>query len=281
MPLHKGVGTTLVVVVVVVVLAIATIAFVMLINPTIPPVISNTSSPTSTSMTFVSTTTMTSSSSNSATSSPTTSTTSSSTTSAIDGAGENCPMSYFGLGSVNPTQTYPSYPVLSMPTNSNAVVCVTYYNPTNTTKTLDLGDSLGIEIGSFYSQTTAPNTIQTSFNQSSHFTVTANVTSVVLGPNGSRPQTVAFLIHSDSGSKGFFYLNVGYLGPESCDMGLPIAVGYSFTPQNESGAYFNPGSMAPLCYNHFVPAAHSDILGFIGIAQTYVDCGAWICDQTS
>ena len=63
--------------------------------------------------------------------------------------------------------------------------------------------------------------------------------------------------------------------------GSPLAVGYSFTGQNKSGDYFNPGSEEPLCYEKTVPFAHANILGFMGITQTYVDCGGWICDLTS
>ena len=210
-----------------------------------------------------------------------TATATSTTTTTIVTAGENCPASYDGFMSADSNQTNPAYPILSMPTNSNAVVCVTYYNPTNETKTLDLGGSLGVEIGSFYSQTTAPNTIYTTFNQSSDFTVTPSAASVVLPPNTSKPQTVAFLIHSDSGSKGFFFLNVDYLGPESCAMGMPLAVGYTLTSQNTTGAYFNPEGQEPLCIIQFTPMAHADVFGFIGIQQTYVNCGGWICDLTS
>ena len=130
---------------------------------------------------------------------------------------ENCLANYNGFGSADENQTYPSYPILSMPTNSDAVVCVTYSNPTNTGQSFDLAGFQGVEIGTFQTNVTAPGTTYTWFSTSSNFTVTPDMTSLVLAPGAS--QTVSFLIHSDSDSKGFYYLDVSYLGPQWCNMG--------------------------------------------------------------
>jgi hypothetical protein len=150
---------------------------------------------------------------------------------------ENCPANYNGFGSADENQTYPAYPVLSMPVNSTGELCLTYHNPTNTTHTIPIN---GIEIGYFSAQPTGSGIdkgYNISFNASSDFTSIPNATSITLSPNAS--QTVAFLIHSDAYSKGFYYLGAP-AGNESCSTGMPLAVGYTFTTQNKSGAYWNP-----------------------------------------
>lgn len=190
--------------------------------------------------------------------------------------GNNCISNYNGFQSTDPNQTYPEYPVLSMPINSDAIVCVTYSNPTNSNQTFDLSGILGIEIGTFKSNTSSSGTTLTWFSPSSNFTVMPNVTSLLLTPKDT--QTVSFVIHSDSDSNGFYFLYLYHLGPKYCNIGLPLAVGYTFSTQNKSGAYFNPESQQPLCYQKTMQFAHANILGFVGMQQVYVDCGGWICD---
>lgn len=191
---------------------------------------------------------------------------------------ENCPANYNGFGSADENQTYPVYPVLSMPTNATGFVCLTYHNPTNATQKITV---TGLEVGYFSAQPTRSGIdsgYNISFNASSDFMSTPNATSVTLAPGASH--TVAFLVHSDTDSKGFFYLGAP-AGNESCSMGIPLAVGYTFTAQNKSGPYWNPQGAEWNCVTWAPPRVYSTILSFVGIQQTYVGCGGYICDQAS
>ena len=109
--------------------------------------------------------------------------------------------------------------------------------------------------------------------------MTANIAKVVLPQNAS--QTVAYLIQSNNDSEGFFYTDAGTAGNETCSMGIPFAVGYTFTMQNKSGAYFNPEGAEWNCVIFSPPGVYSTVLGFVGVQQTYVNCGGYICDQAS
>jgi hypothetical protein len=245
---RKAIGTIVVVVAVVLIIGVATVGFAMLTTGT------GATNPITSSMTT------------------------SSTPNPTDTISENCPSNYNGFGSADENQTYPVYPVLSMPTNATGEVCITLHNPTNATKTVPIS---GMEVGYFSAQPTGSGIdsgYNISFNASADFTSTANATSVTLMPNGS--QEVAFLIHSDGDSKGFYYLGAP-AGNETCSMGMPLAVGYTFTAQNKSGAYWNPEGAEWNCVTWSPPQVYSTILGFVGIEQTYVGCGGYICDQAS
>jgi len=65
---------------------------------------------------------------------------------------QGCPSNYNGFGSADENQTYPSYPILSMPTNSVAVVCLKFHNPTGVNQTIGPAQPSWFEIGTFYSQ---------------------------------------------------------------------------------------------------------------------------------
>jgi hypothetical protein len=41
-------------------------------------------------------------------------------------------------------------------------------------------------------------------------------------------RTVAFVIVADANSKGFYFLNIGYLGPVVCGVDFPFAVCCTF-----------------------------------------------------
>ena len=197
---------------------------------------------------------------------PITTTTSSNTTTKSD---DNCPSSYSGLDSVIPSSNQ-EFPILSISDNETAILCVTYINSTNASFTANLTGLSGVEIGSFASG---------GFKQSTFFTVTSN-TSVVTVESGTS-QTVAYQIHPDNGSKGFYYLRVGYLGPTVCDTGLPLAAGYTFTQDNKSGSYFDEDNAGSCILTTTSGSFSSSIQGFIGMQETFVGCGDFICDQYS
>lgn len=201
-------------------------------------------------------------------------TTSANMTETAESTTGTCSSPYTGLGSPGKNSGDSQYPVLSMPANSTAVACVAYYNPTSASVEL----SVTAEVESFFEKMTGPSDHTLGFVASSDFTVTNNGTSISLPANDSEPVIVAFIIHSTS--KGFFYLNVGDIGPERCNMGVPLAVGYTFGQQNESGTYFSAPVTMGHCIIYTEPMVYANIVGFTGIGQTYVDCGAWICDQS-
>jgi hypothetical protein len=147
---------------------------------------------------------------------------------------------YAGPDSPAITNTYNAtlaFPILTIPANEVAEVCVVYTD-TNPAANITLDLTSGATVGTFGTQVYSNGTVGHPFIAAPNITVAANQTEVALG--GTRPAIadVAYTISTSAGSKGFYFLNIGGLAPESCNNEFRLAVGYNFTPSNETGPYF-------------------------------------------
>ncbi len=184
---------------------------------------------------------------------------------------------YSGLDSTKNSQsTNGSLGILTMPAKSVGQICVTFFT-TNSTHSTTIG---------LCSDCTGGLTVQTYFvrngesytNVSAHVVIVPNQTSITIG-GATHPmqKTVAFVVIADADAKGFYFLDVGYLGPVVCGVDFPFAVGYSFVQSNETGPYFALHGYRAGCYIG-EGQVYSQVSGMIGIQVTPVDCNAVICD---
>ena len=191
---------------------------------------------------------------------------------------------YFGLDSTfnnSLTASYHvngSFAILSMPTTAVGELCVTYYNANQTSSmTIDLVSG-GVHIGKYVSHSIGNGQFSSTFNQSSDVSVIATQSNITLGGSAPSQITIAYMIVTD-GSKGFHFLNIGYLGPVFCGVEFPFAVGYTFTQANKTGPYFQ--NLSPFvngCGIMLREAVYARVYGLLGIQMTYVNCGAAVCD---
>ena len=164
-----------------------------------------------------------------------------------------------------------------MPTMAVGELCVTFYNANRTSsKTLDLVSG-GVSVGKYVSHSIGNGQFSATFNQSSDVSVIATQSNVTLGGNAPSQITIAYVIVTDA-SKGFHFLNIGYLGPVFCELEFPFAVGYTFTQANKTGPYFqNLYLFGNSCGIMLREVTYARLYGTLGIQMTYVNCGAAVC----
>jgi len=147
---------------------------------------------------------------------------------------------YTGPDSPAPTNTYNTtlaFPIIAIPANEIAEVCVVYTD-TNPGANITLDLARGAIVGTFGTGVYPNGTVGHPFIAAPNVTVAANQTELALGGTGPATADVAYTISTGAGSKGFYFLNIGGLAPESCTDEFRLAVGYSFTQSNETGPYF-------------------------------------------
>jgi hypothetical protein len=191
---------------------------------------------------------------------------------------------YTGPDSPAPTNAYNTslaFPIFAMPANGVVEVCVVYVDTDPATNvTLDLAS--GAIVGTFGTQVYPNGTVGYPFMGAPNITVTANQTEIALG--GTEPATVdvAYTISANGGSRGFYFLNIGGLAPESCTDEFRLAVGYNFTQSNETGPYFpipsGFGSCNPAGADVVNVQYYSVVYAVKGVVVVPLACGTLTCD---
>ena len=185
---------------------------------------------------------------------------------------------YSGLDSPVPKHdnTSLSFPILSMPANGTAEVCVAYVDsdpPVNTTMDLTKGAMIGL----FGTTVYANGTVKHPFMAASNITITPNQTKLALGGTGASMVDVAYTIKTNGNATGFYFLNIDGLAPEACNDEFRFAVGYNFTQANETGSYFP----LPVGFSSCSPSGGT-ISAYVyevkDIAVIPLTCGTVTCD---
>ncbi|MGA2666297.1 MAG: hypothetical protein ABSF83_15275 [Nitrososphaerales archaeon] len=185
---------------------------------------------------------------------------------------------YAGLDSPAPAydNTCLAFPILAVPENGTSEVCAAYVDAA---APLGVAWNLtdGAQVGSFGTKVYQNGTVEHPFVAAPGVSVSPNQTRIALGGAGPAMVDVGYTITTNGSAKGFYFLNVAGLAPESCNNEFRLVVGYDITTKNGTGALFS----IPAGFSSCSPSGgQSSAYVYMtkGATVTPLVCGVATCD---